>query len=261
MDTIKKYFKLLLLAVILVAGAFAAGRYSTQTKVVTTTTEVKVRDEDYTKQKVEEARAQWVKYTHTTTTTNSIILKPCPPPTTEPYSCKPPCGTDCSKCPMQTISTNTTTTTDTHSSGSSSSNATTNTHGTSHEATTSNTATTTQPASSPSKWSLSLRASADLYDGSKLLFAPTYGASVGYKLLGPLDLSIAAYTNKKVVGSLGLDLGKNWSASVDVGTSLTVFKPFYGGTVGRRVLGPVWVSAWGTSETAFGLAASFRVGG
>lgn len=260
METIKKYLKYILLAAVLAGGAFTAGRYSKPDKVVKDTIEVRVKDEEYTRQMVAQARAQWTKDSHSTTTTTSVVVKPCPPPTNDPYSCKPPCATDCTKCPSQTISSTTTTTTDTHATGSSTTTVVEKEKDVKHETDTKHTTTTTTNNEGDYRnWRLSLVASSILFDGSKLSFAPTYGASVGYKLLGPLNLSAAIYTDKKTTASLGLDLGKNWSVSADAGSKFDRFSLFYGGTMSRRILGPIWLSAWGTSEKVFGLSASFSV--
>jgi hypothetical protein len=220
---------------------------------VTTTHEVQVRDEEYTRQQVALAKAEWARTTHSTTTT--VVVKPCPPPTTEPYTCKPPCATDCSKCPSQTVST--TTTTDTVEHGSSNSTTTTTDHGTTHTNTTTDTHTVVTNKAA-SNWTMSAVASLTLHDGAERVATPNYALSIGYKLIGPLSLSAAAYTDKTVVGSLNLDVGR-FSVSADAGTSWEEPKLFYGGTLSYRVLGPVWVGVWGTNDRAFGLSASFAV--
>ena len=243
MDTVKKYSKLILIAAVIAAASFGVGRYATPAKTVTNTVQVKVRDEEYTKQRVADAKKQWTKDLHKTTVTTAKVIKPCPPTGG---------GT-------QVIESTTTTTTDLHSAGTSDTHVASNEHGTAHETDTTHTTITPVDSGKSSTWSLSLIASGTFFNGKDLTFAPTYGASVGYRLLGPVNLSVAAYTNKQIVGSLGLELGKNWEVGIDAGTSFTKLHPFFGGTVSRRLVGPVWISAWGTSETAVGLAASFKV--
>lgn len=258
-DAIKKYLKLILAVALLIAAAFAVGRYTKPDKVVVDKVEVKVRDEEYTRQQVASAKAQWDRDSHSVSTTTSTVIKPCPPPTTDAYTCKPPCATDCSKCPSQVVSSTTTTTTDTHEHGTSSSNTATNEHGTSHETDTTHTTTTTTNNEGLKNWSLSLIASGALSDGKKLGFTPTYGAAFGYKLIGPLSTSVSVFTDKNLIAGLNLGLGKNWSVSAEAGSKFAPIKPFYGGTVGYRLLGPVWLGVWGYSDKSFGLSASFTV--
>lgn len=262
LDTVKKYGKLALVGLLLALAGYGIGRYAQPAKVVTKTEthEVKVRDEEYTRQQVTAARAEWERTSHTTTVHTVVVTKPCPPPTTEPYECKPPCATDCSKCPSQTVSDTTTTDSTTHEGGSTNTNTTTTDHGTSHTTDTTNTTTTTTTTNgAPQRWTLALIADATVFDGPKLSFTPTYGAALGYKLFGPLDASLAVYTDKSAVASLSLDLGKNWYVSADAGSKFNKLDPFYGGTVGYHLFGPVWVSAWGTSQRTAGISARFQV--
>lgn len=253
----KQYLYFIVALLVTGAGGFASGRYSKPTKVVKDTVEVRVLDEAYALQRIEEAHAQWVRDSHTTITTSSVVMQPCPPPSTDPIACKPPCATDCTKCPTQTISTTTTSTTDTHTTSATSGTTTTNAQGVSHTA--SSTHTTETTTNEGGNWELTLTAESTLFEDKRLVFTPSYSVSVGRKLLGPIDLALTVSTSKTVTGSLGLSLGKSWHTSIDVGTPFETWAPSYGGTVSRYLLGPIWVSGWGTNRGVFGVSVSFVI--
>ncbi len=255
---------LLLVALVGVLSFFAGAKLMPETETVVDHQEVKVRDEEYTRQQVALARAQWERDTHTTSTTTVVVSKPCPPPTTEPYSCKPPCATDCSKCPSQTVSSTTTTTTDTHETGSSNSSTTTTDHGTSHETDTTHTTTTTttKPAGSSGNWGglhLAGVASLTLLNKS-LTLTPSYGVGLNKDLVGPLSIGAMVYTDKTLTASLNLALGKDWSVSAGLASRLNdPLRVSYGGGVDYRLFGPVSVGVWGYSDRTAGVSASISL--
>ncbi len=251
------------IALIILVGAlgFLAGSKLMPETIVDHQT---VKDEEYTRQQVALAKAQWERDSHSTSTTTTVILKPCPPTTTEPYSCKPPCATDCSKCSSQTTSTTTTTTTDTHEHGTTDSSTTTTDHGTTHE--TDTTHTVTKPAGSTwSGFRVSGIASLSLLGDSKLTLTPNYGVGLSKNILGSLSLGAAVYTDKTATASLSLGLNKKWSVSATAGMYFTDISAhnfrsaFYGGSLDYRLLGPVSVGVWGYSDRTAGVSASFTV--
>lgn len=107
---------------------------------------------------------------------------------------------------------------------------------------------------------LSLIGDLALLDGGKPTFGPGYGAQLSKDLIGPLSVGVAAYTDKSLVASLQLGLGKDWCVSGSAGVRWTDFtKPFYGGSLDRRILGPVWVGVWGYTDRSGGISASITV--
>jgi hypothetical protein len=252
---------LLLVALVGVLSFFAGAKLMPETVVDHQV--VQVRDEEYTRQQVALARAEWERDTHTTSTTTVVVSKPCPPPTTEPYSCKPPCATDCSKCPSQTVSSTTTTTTDTHETGSSNSSTTTTDHGTSHSTETTHTTTTTKPPESSSSWGgLHLQgvASLNLLDSGKLALSPSYGIGLSKDLVGPLSISAMVYTDKSLTASLDLKLSERWSVSGGVASRIDdPLRISYGGSLDYRLFGPVSIGVWGYSDRTAGVSANISI--
>lgn len=107
---------------------------------------------------------------------------------------------------------------------------------------------------------LSLIGSLGLLSDMKPAHAPTYGAGLSKSLVGPVSIDVAAYMDKTLTASLGLDLSKDWSVSGGAAVRWTDFtKPFYGGAIERRILGPVWVGVWGYSDRSGGISASITL--
>lgn len=256
------------LLLVLVASALSFGIGYKLMPVEKTT--VTVKDEDYTRQEVTKAiaaaREEWEKTTHTATTTTTFIKVPCPAPTTEPSVCKPPCATDCTKCPSQIISSTTTTTTDTTEHGKKDTTSTTETTSTTHDVKHETTTTTVKPADT---WMKSIHvsgiASLSLLGDAKLTLTPSYGIGISKDIIGPLSLGASVYTDKTVLANVSLDLGKDWSVSAGAGmhfadiSSKNLSGIFYGGSVDRRLLGPIWVGVWGYSDRSGGVSASFTI--
>jgi hypothetical protein len=261
-DTIKKYLRLALAALLIAAAAFAAGRFTKPEKVVTVTDtkEVKVRDEEYTQKKLDEYRKSVEVQLKVATHTETKVLQPCPSAPVPDGTCKAPCATDCSKCPMQVISIITDTTKSRDSNTTTQNNSSTDTKDTSHETDTTHTVSTTTTTSGDGQsWRMSLIATGTLLDGGQLQFTPTYGAYIGHKLLGPVDLGVSFYTDKSAVGSLSLNM-HSWALSAGAGAKFSnLSSPYFKGELSRQLLGPVWLSLWGTSTKTFGVAASFSV--
>lgn len=268
MDTMKKWVKLGLIGLLLAGGGYAAGWFAKPEQVKTVTVEKKVevlvKDEAWAQQRIEEYKSthkdEFTVHTHSTTT----VSVPCPQPPLEPGdTCKPPCATDCSKCPKQVITTTTDTdehhnVTDTHSGG-----ATTNTTGTTHttdtiHTDTQTTTTVTNHTDPLRNWQMGVRADLKLFD-KKLALTPNYGLTIGHKLLGPTALSATLYTDKTLTASLSLSL-KSWLVSADASTNLTnIAKPNFGGSLERRILGPLAIGVWGNSSGVLGARASFDI--
>jgi len=247
------FIRNLMIAIVIFAVAFAVGRFTGGKKVET----IKVRDEVWTQQQVASAQREWERATHKVQVKVEKVLVPCPQPPAPADGCKPPCAQDCNACPKQTIETTTTTTTDTTAHGSGSSTTTTTTTDTVHE--TEHTTITTGGGLGlfgAKGLRLSLSATAGVQSFSKFTYG--FGAGLNYGLLGPVGVGAAVYTDKSVIGSLTLNLGK-WDASADIGVRWDALKPFYGGSVSRQLLGPVHLGAWGYSDKSFGLSASFTI--
>jgi len=116
--------------------------------------------------------------------------------------------------PKQTISEHEVDTIHNASSSTATTDTTTNTTDVKHEV--DQTTTVTTYADKNGKWGLGLIGSVTLYSG-KLQATPSYGASVSYRLLGPVSAAVSAYSDKNLLAGLDLSLGKNWSLSADVG--------------------------------------------
>lgn len=267
-DSIKRFIKLALAAVVIALIAFGAGWYAkpkevkTVTKTDIVTKMVTVRDEEYTQQRIEQYkqthRDEFTVVKHQT----KKVLVPCADTPAPEGMCKPPCATDCSQCPKQVIE-ETTDTTEHHDQTTDTQVSTqTDTQGSSHTESQTDTkihteTTTTFADGSVGDWSLSLRGAVSVFD-TKLKLDPIYGVEVGRKLFGPLYIAGSIYTDKRAELTAQL-LTKDWDIEVGVGSKYDALKPYYAGSVDRRLLGPLWVGAWGNSEPMLGVRLSFLV--
>lgn len=107
---------------------------------------------------------------------------------------------------------------------------------------------------------LTVSAELGLVEDLKLVNKPSYSLGLSKDLFGPVSIGVTASTDKTLLASLQVDLGKDWAVAASAGARWTdLTKPFYGGSVDRRILGPVWVGVWGYSDRSGGISASITL--
>ena len=253
-----------LIVLVLVGAAFLTGRFTAGKTTTIVHDEVKVRDEEWTKQQVASAQREWERATHKVEVHTITVVKPCPQPPAPADGCKPPCATDCSKCPSQVISDTTTTTTDTTSHGSSSNTTTDTSHGSSHETdTTHDTTTIVQGGGLGLFGTKGMHLTLGLSGGAANWTSPTkltsaFFLGVDYTVIGPLGAGIVLTTDKDIIASGILTLGR-WSILPSAGVRWGEFKPYYGGQLDYRFWGPLQLGAWAYSSKAAGLSLSVTI--
>jgi len=110
--------------------------------------------------------------------------------------------------------------------------------------------------SNDGKWDVTVGVSGTM-DLKTMKLSESFGATLGTSLWGPFGASVGVDSTKTVTLSLDMDF-HNFSISADVGSSFLNLSPFYGGSVGHRIIGPVWLSAFAYSNGTAGLGASVR---
>ena len=248
---------------------FGIGRYTkpvvTITKTDTVVKEVQVKDENYTQQAIKKyVDDHHDLFTIERTVTQKVIV-PCSVASSTNPTCKLPCAADCSQCPRQTIEETTHEIEHHNASEHSTDGSTTTTTDTAHTQTNTDTHTTTVVQSrSLGGIHISGVASLTLYN-QKIVVTPTYGIGIAEDIIGPISIGASVYTDRTAFMSISFRINQNWSISGSAGMhfqdiqSKNFGKAFYGGSLDRKILGPVYVGVWAYSDRSAGLAASITV--
>jgi len=213
MTTIQKVLGGIAAVALIFAGGYGTAMYTRPAEIIEKVTikEVKIQDEAWAQTKIEEYKIAHKEEFTVTKWKKTIVQVPCPNVPAPADGCKPPCATDCNKCPSQVISidegsinsgTNTTNTT-----------GTTNTASTGTSTTTTNTDTVSVKETIYAKpqWILSLKGGVDLSSPSSLTTQPItnfliLGVEGSKRLAGPLFIGLWANSNLKSTLTTGLSL-------------------------------------------------------
>lgn len=190
-----RYVQMVVVALVIFAGGYGTALLTRPTKVVEKDVihEVKVVDEELVQKRVNEYVTTHKDNYTVVKVIDRKVLVPCPSAPAPSGGCKPPCATDCSKCPTKVIDEHETDTEHHHDTGSSTGTDTTNTHDVVHETDTKDETKTKVTTYSKPQWMVwgSAGINGKAFSGSNVSGPLVWGAEIDRRLVGPVWIGLS----------------------------------------------------------------------